>query len=157
MSSSFYGWINCAQHWPSSLQSPASYDNTVNNSGIESPSLLIYGASDNLYQQEKKVALKGKTTRVDFTLLLTVAWIIRKWCFVSQTWSNNNFVWFSAMHETMRSQFNKVTNTIIHHENENERGLKRSMLAVIHWTPQVWKCSLKVHMLEGLTFSAFYF
>lgn len=100
--------------------------------GIESPSLLIYGASDNLYQQEKTVALKGKTTRVDFTLLLTVAWIIRKWCFVSQTWSNNNFVWFSAMHKTMYSQFNKVTNTIIHHENENERGLKRSMFAVIH-------------------------
>lgn len=80
----------------------------------------------------KTVALKGKTTRVDFTLLLTVAWIIRKWCFVSQTWSNNNFVWFSAMHKTMYSQFNKVTNTIIHHENENERGLKRSMFAVIH-------------------------
>lgn len=70
MSSSFYGWIPCAQHWPFSLQSPASYDNPVNNSRPESPSLLIYGGSGNLYQQEKKVAVKGKMTKADFTLHL---------------------------------------------------------------------------------------
>lgn len=48
--------------------------------------------------------------------------------FVSQTWSsNNNLIWFSPKHEEMHSQLSKVTNTTMHYEYENKRGLKRSV------------------------------
>lgn len=39
----------------------------INTSKTESSSHLIYGGLGNLYQQEKKDALKGKKTRTDFT------------------------------------------------------------------------------------------
>lgn len=44
-----------------------SYDDPINTSKTESSSHLIYGGLGNLYQQEKKDALKGKKTRTDFT------------------------------------------------------------------------------------------
>ena len=48
------------EHPPSKTQ--ASYDDPINNSKTEFSSLLIYGGSGNLYQQENKNVLKGKKT-----------------------------------------------------------------------------------------------
>lgn len=55
-----------AQHWPSSLQSPASYDNTVNNSGIESPSLLDLWSFRQPVPARKDSCIEGKDNQGRF-------------------------------------------------------------------------------------------